>query len=153
MTPWIAALAALGAVVEHHAAVLGVERDVLLAHRREAEGLVLDRVLLGADAEEAAVQQPHRAGEDALASQLVGGGEIRVDVLAQPRQRAREADHLLELLAVAARAPLRVVEVLLAAGGVDPGRLQVAARVGQIQTSFQAGGIRARRCARDPRAR
>ena len=64
---------------------------MLLAHRREPERLVLDRVLLGADAEEAAVEQPHGAGQDALAGQLVGGGEVRVDVLAQRRQGAGEA--------------------------------------------------------------
>ena len=78
-----APLAALGDVVEDHAEVLGVERDVLLAHRGEAVGLVLDRVLLGADAEEAAVEQPHRAGQHALARELVGGGQLLVDVLAQ----------------------------------------------------------------------
>ncbi len=63
-------LAALGRVVEHHLAVAR-ERDVALAHRREAVRGVLHRVLLRADPEEAAVEQADGAGEHARAVELV----------------------------------------------------------------------------------
>ena len=102
---------------------------VLLAHRGQPERLVGDRVLLGADAEEAAVEQPHRAGQHALAGELVGGLQVGLDLLAQPRQRLREARHLVELLGVPAGAPGVVVAVLLAPRGVDAGGLQVPVRI------------------------
>jgi hypothetical protein len=60
---------------------------------------------------------------------------------ADDRQRAREAQHLVELLLVAPSAPLRVVEVLPPSAASVPDRLDVAERYGQIQTSFQAGGM------------
>ena len=59
----------------------------------------------------------------------VGRGQVGLDLLAQPRQRAGEADHVVELLGVAPGAPRVVVAVLLAARGVDPRGLQVAVRV------------------------
>ena len=102
---------------------------MLLAHGGEAVGLVLHRVLLGADAEEAAVEQPHRAGQHAVAGQLVGAVEVPVDharAASAARARSRASRRTSRSRA---GAPLRVVEVLLAAGGVDPRGLQVAARV------------------------
>jgi hypothetical protein len=65
-----APLAALGRVVEGDRAP--AQPHVVLADRRQAVGLVLDRVVLAADAEEAAVEQPHRAGEHLLAAEPVG---------------------------------------------------------------------------------
>ena len=102
--PARAADAALGRVVEDHLAA--ARGHVLLAHRRQPVGLVLDRVLLGADAEEAAVEQADRAGQHALARQLVAV-EVGLDVVAQGRQRVREAHHVVELLGVAPGAPAR----------------------------------------------
>ena len=52
-----------------------------------------------------------------------------------------ERHHPVELRGVADLAPLGVVAVLLAPAGIAPGRQQVTVRVGQIQTSLQAGGI------------
>ena len=71
--------------------------------------------------------------------------EVGLHVLAQRRQRAGEARHVVELLGVAPGAPGLVVEVLLAAGGVDARRLQVAARVGADPDVLPGG--------RDARAR
>jgi hypothetical protein len=102
---------------------------VLLAHRGQAVGLVAHRVVLRADAEEAAVQQPDGAGQHPLARQPVRRGEVGGDPLAQRRQRPGEGDHLVELLLVAAPAPVVVVAVLLAARLVRADRLQVAVGV------------------------
>ena len=88
------------------------------------------RVLLRADPEEAAVEQAHRARRHARSRVTGLGLEVLLHVLAQGRQRAREPHHVRELLGVAPGAPVRVVEVLLAAGGVGAGRLQVPARIG-----------------------
>jgi hypothetical protein len=95
---------------------------VVLADRGEPERR---RVLLAADPEEAAVQQPHRAREHALAGEVVAAGQVALDTFAQRRQRAGETRHVLELLRVPAGAPRLVVAVLLAAGGVDARRLQM----------------------------
>ena len=56
-------------------------------------------------------------------------GEVALHDAAQSRQRLGELEHLVELLLVAPRAPVGVVQVLLAPGGVDSRRLQVTARV------------------------
>jgi hypothetical protein len=120
------ALAVLGRVVEDER--VAADDHVRLLHRGEPVGLVGDRVVLAADPEEPAVEQPHRAGEDLLARQRLGG-EVAIDVAPQRGQRAGEPDHVVELLLVAALAPALVVEVLLAAAVVDAGRLDVAARV------------------------
>src|SRR3954453_8434011 len=103
---------------------------MLLAHRGQTVGLVRDRVLLGADPEEASVEQTHRGGQHALARRLVAGLEVRGDALAQLRKRAGEARHVFELLGIAPSAPGGVVAVLLAPGRVDAGRLKMPARVG-----------------------
>ena len=55
-----------------------------------------------------------------------GCTQVGGDVLAQAGQRVREVDHVVELLLVAAPAPGVVVAVLLAPGGVEAGRLQMA---------------------------
>ena len=97
-------LAALGRVVEDHHAVR-LDRDVLLAHRGEPVGLVLDRVLLGADAEEAALEQPHGAAPartravERVAVAEVGARRARAAAAA----RCAKRDHVVELLGVAPR--------------------------------------------------
>jgi hypothetical protein len=100
---------------------------VRLAHRGQAVALVRLRVLLRADPEEAAVEQPHGAGEHALAGELVARLQVGGHAVAQRRQVLGEVEHLVELLGVAPGAPVRVVEVLLATGRVDAGGLDVAA--------------------------
>jgi hypothetical protein len=98
---------------------------VALLHRRQAEGLVLHGVVLGADPKEAAVEQADGARADVVEAHVVAL-DLRLDALAQRRERPREGEHVVELLLVAAGAPAWVVEVLLAAGGVGAGRLDVA---------------------------
>ena len=95
---------------------------------------MLGRVVLAADPKEADIKQPYRRGEHALAVELVSP-EVASHATTQLRQHAREVEHLVELLLVAARAPERVVQVLLAPGGVDPGGLQMTHRIRQIHTS------------------
>jgi hypothetical protein len=121
------ALAALGRVVEDEH-VAGTERHVTALHRRQAVGPVLVRVLLAADPEEAAVEQPHRSGEDTVAARLVIAEAARRD-LAQPRQGSRELEHLVELLLVTAGTPAIVVPVLFPSAGVGSDRLDVAVLV------------------------
>ena len=67
--------AGLGDVVEDH--LLVGDRDVAFEHRGEAVGLVALGVVLGADPEEAKIEQPYRAGEHALAGELRGGCGLR----------------------------------------------------------------------------
>jgi hypothetical protein len=120
-------LAALGFVVEPHD--VAVERDASLLHRGDAIALVLLRVVLGADAEEASIQQARGTGEDASLAHLPAP-QIPRDTPAQRRQGARELDHRVELLPVPALSPEVVVAVLLASRGVDAGRLDVPHRIG-----------------------
>ena len=103
---------------------------MVLADRRQTDAAVLLGVLLPADPKHADVEQAHGHREHALAGRLIvraespdhaAGGAAGSD--------SREAHHPLELLAVAALAPARVVQVLPAAGGVDAGGLKVAERV------------------------
>ncbi len=130
------ALAALGLVVE--ADLVARDRDVALLHRRDPVGVVLLRVVLGADPKEAEIQQPDRAGEHPVARQALQREVVR-HPLAQLRQRAGEADHRIELLAVATLAPAVVVAVLLAPGIVHPRRLDVAHRI-WTDPDFVPGG-------------
>lgn len=120
-------LPALRAIVEHGLPALEVE--VLAPERREAVGLVLLRVALAPDAEEAEVEQPDRAREDALAHEAPAS-EVLVEALAKAGQRRGEVEHPVELHAVLAFAPSVVVAVLLAPGSVDSGCLDVATLIG-----------------------
>ena len=109
-----------------------------LLHRRDAVRLVLLGVVLRADAEEAAVEEAHRAGEHALPRQPPLGEVLRRGS-ADDRQRAREAEHLVELLLVAPSAPLRVVEVLPPSRRVRAHRLDVAEGVGADPDALPGG--------------
>ena len=105
------------------------DRHVLLAERREAERAVLRRVVLGADAEEAAIEHAHAAREHALPRQA-GALEVGAHAPAEGRQTLGEPLDPLELPAVPPPPPLRVVQVLAPAGIVRAGRLQVPGLVG-----------------------
>src|SRR4051794_15631129 len=96
-----------------------------LSHRRQPVGVVLLGVALGADPEEAPVEQADGARQHALA----GDGPLAQVALlpcAELRQRPREFRHGVELLAVATLAPA----VLLPSARVDSGRLNVPERIG-----------------------
>src|SRR5581483_11275991 len=119
--------AALGRIVEAQQGV--VDRHVLFMQGRQAEAAVVLRVDLVADAEEPEVQEPDGAGEDAHAGGLLAA-QVAQDAAAQPRLILAEAQHPVELLPAPALVPERVIEVLLATGVVDSGRLQMAEVVG-----------------------
>jgi hypothetical protein len=121
-------LARLRDVVEDEHAVVA-ERDVPALERREPVAAVLLGVLLAADAEEAAVEQSHRAGENALARKTFAS-EVPCRSAADAGESPGELEHVVELLAVAAGAPPVVVAVLPPAGGVRADGLQVPVGVG-----------------------
>src|SRR4029453_2094262 len=77
------------------------------------------------DTEEPQIEQAHRAGEHALS-----GEPFAIQILFHPtaelRKRSGEVVHLVELLPVPPPPPALVIQVLLSARGVGPGRLEVA---------------------------
>jgi hypothetical protein len=97
---------------------------VLFEHRCEAERLVLLGVALAADPEETTIEQANGACQDAVATQALRA-QLFVGEVPNLRQRARELDHVIELLLVATPSPVEVVQVLLPPGCVDTDRLQV----------------------------
>src|SRR3954453_14701691 len=100
-----------------------------LSHRRQPVGVVLLGIALGADSEEAPIEQADGARQHALA----GDGplaQVALHPCAELRQRPREFRHGVELLAVATLAPAVVVAVLLPSARVDSGRLNVPERIG-----------------------
>ncbi len=120
-------LAALAAELEAQLGVL--DGDVVVAHRRQAERVVLPGVLLVADADQRLLQELDDRRQDLLARQA-GPRQVAVSALADAGQRLPEGEHPLVLRLVAHLAPARVVAVLLAPLGVTPGRLEVAQRIG-----------------------
>src|SRR3954453_4113841 len=119
-------LAVLGRIVEDDRVAL--DREVAALHGRQSVGLVGHRVVLAADPEEPAVQQPHRRRQHPLAPEGLAA-QVCLDAGPERRQRPGELDHVFELLLVAALTPTPVVEVLLAPTLVDAGGLYVAAWV------------------------
>ena len=103
--------------------------DVLAADRRQPVALVLLGVVLAADPEEAEVEQAHGAGQRPLARHPL---PRQVAVTARRRRGSGggELAHASNLRSARRCCQRVVVEVLLAPGGVDPGRLDVAERVG-----------------------
>src|SRR4051794_30601506 len=108
--------------------VVRIDRDVLLAHRRQAVRIVVLGVALAADPQEAAIEQTDGGGENARPGDAVAG-QIALDLVPHVRQRLCEANHRVELLAILPLAPFLVVQVLLAPGVVHAGCLDVAQRV------------------------
>ena len=78
-----------------------------------------------ADPEVADIEQPHRGRGRPLEGHPVQS-QVGVDPLAGLRQGAGRDGDPVELRAVAPKAPIGVVEVLAASGGVGAGGLQVA---------------------------
>ncbi len=120
------ALALLGDVVEHQA--VPRHPHVPLLQRRRAVVMVQLGVLLAADAEQAEVDQPDGAGDDAVpvevaALQVLQGGRP------QRGERAGEPQHVGELLGVSLLSPELVVAVLGPAPAVHAGGLDVSQRV------------------------
>jgi len=118
----------LAAEIELDAPARG-DAHMVVAQGGEAEGLVLLGVFGVADARQAALHQPHHRRQHLLARQAVSV-QIGLDTPARARQRAAEAQHMLELGLVAHMAPARMIAVLLAPARVAPGRLDMAVGVG-----------------------
>ena len=113
------------------------------AQRRDPEGPRGLGIAVAADAEPAEVDQAHRDGGHLLLRQSL---ELHVPAhhLAQLGQLLGEADQLVVLRLFLTRAVRRVVEVLLTAGGVDAGGLQLRARPGRDPDVFPGGRDRQR---------
>ena len=98
------------------------------AHRRQAERLVVARVLLVADANQRLLEELHDGGDDLVARQA-GQRDVGVGLPPQRRQRGGEVEDAIVLGLVPYATPARVIAMLLAPARVSTGRLQVAARV------------------------
>lgn len=120
------ALAALGGVIESHDPV-AADRDVLLAHRGEPEGLVPSGVLLAADPEEAEIEQAYRTRQHPLTAQPITD-QVAIDALAGPREHRTEIEDPLVLVELAHQSPLVVLAILPPTCDIDAGRLNVSGR-------------------------
>jgi hypothetical protein len=118
--------AALAAELEDQLGAMNLH--VPAAQRGEAVGLVGFRVLVRADPDQGALEQPHDGGHDLLARQA-GPPDVELDALANLPQHLAEREHAVELRFVALRSEFRVVAVLLAAARVPRGYLQVSVRM------------------------
>ena len=101
---------------------------VALEQRRDAEGVVLARVALAADAEEALADEAHDGGGDAIARELLPARDLRVERLADAREIAREAAHAIVLALLARGDGALVIAILLAPLHVEAPRLDRRAR-------------------------
>jgi len=117
-------LAALAAELELDARA--VHLHVPVAHRREAEGVVLLGVALVADADAGALEQPNDERQHLAARQSLQR-HVGAHLAAHARQHARELGKMVELVGVAHFTPARVVAVLLSSARIAAGCLQVAA--------------------------
>src|SRR5262249_38611209 len=87
--------------------------DVPPAQRGEAEGTVLARVLVVADADQRLVEQRHDGRED-LPPRELARAQVALDALADLREGLAELEHAPEFRLIARVAVQRVVAVLLA---------------------------------------
>src|SRR5688572_27671480 len=101
----------------------------MVAQRGQAVRLVAPRVFIVAHAQQRAIHQAHDAGYDLLPRQAAPA-KVALDAAADRRQGTAERPQPIELAAVAALAPARVIDVLFAPAGIDAGGLQVAIRRG-----------------------
>ena len=102
---------------------------VLVTQGGEAEGAVRLRVLLVADANQALLEELHHRREHLFARQS-GPGDVRRRPRPYCREHRGKCLHPIELVAVATRAPVGVIAVLLAAARIASGRLEVPFRIG-----------------------
>jgi hypothetical protein len=132
------------AKVEHDA--VAAHAHVVFAQGGDAVGARFARVALGADAEPACIDQPRRECRDAepverVVRQVLGGRRAKV------REAFGETGQPVELRLFLLGTEVRVVQVLPPAGGSIPVACSFAPALGEIQTSFHAGGITSARCA------
>src|SRR5581483_2168428 len=122
----LVALAGLAAEIEAHREAGNL--DMTVAQRGQAERAVGLGILAVADPDMRGLEQPHDRGQHLLARQA-GPPQIAIDRAPDARQGLGEGDQALELVAVAHRAPGRMVAVLLAAALIAPGRQQMGLRI------------------------
>ena len=115
-----------------------IELQMTLAERRQPERAVAGGVLLRAHPEEGLIEQPHGAGQHALAIDVVVR-QVVGHARAERGQRPREGFDPAVLLRVASTTPVLVIEVLSPARGVDAGRLQVTPLVRRDPHLFPGG--------------
>src|SRR5207248_7732627 len=101
--------------------------DVAAAQRGQAEGVILPRVLLVADAQIRGLQQPDDRRRHLLFRQAFAA-QVACDPPADPWHGPGEAGQAVELVRVTHLPPSRVITVLLAAARVTAGGLEMASR-------------------------
>ena len=111
-----------------------------VAHRRQAERVVVAGILVVADADQGRLQQPDDGRQD-LAPRQAGELQVAFGGAADLRERPAEGERPAVFRLVPHAPPSRVVTVLLPPPVVAARRLDVPVGRGQIQTSVQAGGI------------
>jgi hypothetical protein len=111
---------------------------VILAERRDAEGLGFLRVALRADAEPAAIDQARRDRGDTLTIQKL---VVHVPRHGRPqvRQALGKANQPVELRLLLLRPEIPVIDVLLPSGSVDAGGLELRRRAGRDPDLFPGG--------------
>src|SRR5688572_13237451 len=120
-------LAALPAELETNCSA--ADAHMFVPHRRQPERLVLSRVLLVADPNEAALEQLHQRCQYLLARQS-RPRQVGPRPASEDRQRLCERLHAIELGLVARGTPVRVIAVLLPLLRVATRRLEVAPWIG-----------------------
>ena len=118
--------------------------DVALAQGREAEGIVLARVLVVARPGWSSSSSSRTTVASDLARGSAAAPHIAINAAPDARERLGERDQPVVLRRVAHLAPARVVAVLLATARVRPVAWMWPFGEGQIQTSVHAGGDRKR---------
>jgi hypothetical protein len=114
---------------ETHQQFVALAAKVPAPERGRAEALVVARIFLVADADVLDIEQANDRSKDGVAAELAAL-QILLDPAAQPRQRLAELAQPGKLGAVLLFAEVGMITILLAAPGIDPGRLEVAVRIG-----------------------
>ena len=122
---------------------------MIATQRQEAVGAVAALILLGADPQGAAIEQPHGARQQSRL-RVVPFPQVHCDPISEIGERGAERLESSELRAVPSLAPDVVIAILPSTGGVGAGRLQVAVGVGADPHVLPRGRDRERT---DPRQR
>ncbi len=122
---------------------------MLAPQRSETDVPVVPCVPVPSHPEEPDVEQANREGEGVFPLRALGA-QKRSGSRPHRRQPLREREHVLELLLVAPCAPERVIEILTAPLGIEPGCLEM---VGRVASDPDVSPRRRDRQRRDPRQR
>jgi hypothetical protein len=97
--------------------------------RRQTERLIGFGILVGADADERPLEQPHDGCHHLLAG-VTGTGDVALDSLADFLNHSAEREHALEFRPVTMAAKPGVISVLLSATAIAGRHLQMTVLVG-----------------------